>query len=51
MKKYLINLPRWFRVWFGGIFIYMLGGSSEERAKDLVLFVELKKWLYDNRTH
>lgn len=41
----LIFLPRSFRLWWGGMFLYMLGNWGEEFDNDLVLYTELKLWV------
>jgi len=46
IKKNLVKLPRWFRIFFGNIFIYMLGRiGTHEFENDIVLFNELKLWI------
>jgi hypothetical protein len=46
MKKYLIFLPRRFRIWWGRCFLFMLGkGGTHEFEDDLILYNELKKWV------
>ncbi len=46
IKKILIKLPRRFRLFFGNIFIYMLGRiGTHEFENDIVLFNELRLWI------
>ena len=40
----LIRLPRSFRVWWGSVFLWMLG-DWREVGKDIVLYNTLKKWV------
>ncbi len=50
MKKLLIKLPRKFRVWWGEMFIYMLGKcGTNEFNDDFLLYLELQKWLDLNK--
>ena len=52
MKKILIKLPRKFRVWWGEMFIYMLGKhGSNEFNDDFLLYLELQKWLDLNKKY
>lgn len=49
MKKYLIRLPRKFRVWWGRQFLYMLGDlKRNEFNKDITLYTVLYAWLEGN---
>ena len=47
IKDNLIFLPRWFRILWGRIFIYMLGkfGDNKEWYGDINLILELDKWI------
>ncbi len=47
----LIFLPRWFRVLWGRIFVYMLGkfGDDEEWYGDMNLVLELREWVKRNK--
>jgi hypothetical protein len=50
MKKYikskLINLPRSFRIFYGKIFLNMLGKmGTHEFTDDIILYNELKLWV------
>jgi len=51
MKKYLklVWLPRWFRIWFGKVFIKMLGRTGTHEFKDdFILYAELDRWISHN---
>jgi hypothetical protein len=51
MKKLITNnlifLPRWFRILWGRIFVYMIGkfGDDKEWYQDMKLCVELTEWI------
>jgi len=46
IKENLIMLPRPFRLWWGKVFIYMLGRiGTDEFYNDIVLYTELDKWI------
>ncbi len=50
MKKFikanLVNLPRNFRIYFGKVFMYMLGTiGTHEFKDDMILYIELKRWV------
>jgi uncharacterized protein YfaT (DUF1175 family) len=46
IKNNLCRLPRRYRVWFGKIFIYMLGTiGTHEFKDDIILYNELKRWV------
>ena len=49
MKKFLKNnlgiLPRSFRVIWGKLFLYMLGAEANEFQDDVLLVLELRKWV------
>ena len=50
MKHLLIKLPRKFRIWWGTIFIYMLGRhGTNEFNEDFLLYLELQKWIEQNK--
>lgn len=42
--KRLVRLPRSFRVWWGSIFLWMLGDWREVRD-DIALYNRLKEWV------
>ncbi len=46
IKRNLILLPRSFRIWWGKVFICMLGRMGNgEFNDDIVLYVELDNWI------
>jgi hypothetical protein len=46
IKENLIKLPRWFRILYGKVFIYMLGRiGTNEFENDIILFNELRLWI------
>jgi len=46
IKENLIKLPRSFRIFFGTIFIYMLGRiGTDEFENDITLWNELRLWI------
>ena len=46
IKENLIKLPRSFRIFFGTIFIYMLGHiGTDEFENDITLWNELRLWI------
>lgn len=46
LKSKLIELPRPLRIWFGKLFLYMLGKhGTDEFKNDIVLYNELKLWI------
>ena len=50
LKGKLIDLPRSFRIWWGKVFIWMLGKhGTDEFNDDMELFNVLRKWLDDNK--
>lgn len=50
IKKNLIFLPRKARVYFGRVFLYMLGRLGyDEFPLDIPLQMELKKWVELNK--
>jgi len=49
IKKNLIKLPRKFRIWWGKMFIYMLGTiGTDEFPNDITLYNELRLWIDTN---
>ena len=49
IKKNLIKLPRKFRIWWGKVFIYMLGTvGTDEFPNDITLYNELRLWIDTN---
>lgn len=49
IKNNLVNLPRQFRIYFGRVFIYMLGKvGTHEFTDDIILYNELRKWIDSN---
>jgi len=49
MKGLLIKLPRKFRLWWGKVFIHMLGKhGTHEFVNDINLWNELRIWLDAN---
>jgi len=50
IKNNLVRLPRNFRVYFGKLFIYMLGRvGTNEFTDDIILYNELRKWIEANK--
>lgn len=46
IKNNLVRLPRKFRIYFGKIFLYMLGRiGTHELYNDIVLYNELSLWV------
>ena len=46
IKNKLIDLPRSFRIWWGKMFLYMLGKiGTHEFHDDIILYNELKRWV------
>lgn len=46
IKNKLIDLPRPFRIWYGKMFLYMLGKiGTHEFNEDIILYNELKRWV------
>lgn len=45
--KRLVRLPRRYRVWFGSVFMYMLGDWTEVQD-DIRLYNELRRWVESN---
>ena len=46
IKNNLVRLPRSFRVFYGKVFMYMLGRiGTDEFVNDMVLYNELKLWV------
>lgn len=46
IKSNLIKLPRSFRIWWGKMFLYMLGKlGTHEFTDDIILYNELRKWV------
>lgn len=46
IKNNLVRLPRKFRIYFGKVFIYMLGRvGTHEFNNDIVLYNELSLWI------
>jgi hypothetical protein len=46
INRNLVLLPRSFRVWWGKVFLYMLGRMGNgEFETDIVLYVELDNWI------
>ena len=46
VKENLIKLPRPMRIWWGKVFIYMLGKlGTDEFYNDMILYNELRKWI------
>lgn len=49
VRSNLINLPRKFRIWWGKVFILMLGKmGTHEFYDDLILYNELRCWIDKN---
>jgi len=46
IKSKLVSLPRKFRVWWGMVFLYMLGKfGTHEVPNDINLYNELSLWV------
>lgn len=46
IKSNLIKLPRDFRIWWGKVFILMLGKiGTHEFTDDIILYNELNQWI------
>jgi hypothetical protein len=46
IKGNLVKLPRQFRIYFGRVFMYMLGRiGTHEFVDDMILYNELSKWV------